>query len=57
VVNPIEPDDYDWENVRFFTDDLKRVDANGGHFVFENEEGHKLKLTKIKSKSFNYWAY
>jgi hypothetical protein len=49
--------DIDWENVRFFTEDLKRVDANGGHFMFENEEGAKLKLTKIKTKSFNYWAY
>lgn len=57
VYNPIETEDYDWENVRFFTEDLKRVDANGGHFLFENEEGNKLKLTKIKNKSFNYWAY
>lgn len=57
VFNPVEPDDFDWENVRFFTEDLKRVDANGGHFLFENEEGNKLKLTKIKNKSFNYWAY
>lgn len=50
-------DDFDWENVRFFTEDLKKVDANGGHFTFENEDGAKLKLTKIKTKSFNYWAY
>lgn len=57
VFNPIEPEDYDWENARFFTEDLKRVDANGGHFMFENEHGDKLKLTKIKNKSFNYWAF
>jgi hypothetical protein len=57
VFNPVEPDDFDWENVRFFTEDLKKVDANGGHFVFENEAGAKLKLTKIKNKAFNYWAY
>lgn len=57
VYDQIEPEEFDWENAKFFTEDLKKVDANSGQFVFENEEGAKIKLTKVRTKSFNYWAY
>ena len=40
------------------TDTLKAALAKkqGKHHL-ENEDGVKLKLTKVKAKNFNYWAY
>ena len=46
--------DWDWESVTFEPNQLKKIDDNGGKYVFV-ENGHTLVLTKVKEKTFNYW--
>ena len=49
-------DEYtDWESIKFTAIDLKKVDATAGKFVFENKEGAKLTLSKVKEKTYSYY--
>lgn len=48
-------DDADWKRAKFQQNDLQQVDAPNGRFVFMNVEGHKLLLTRIKEKAYNYF--
>ncbi len=48
---------WDWNNVRFTTNDLKQVDPVTSKFVFMNDIGNRLVLTKIKEKSWHYDAF
>jgi hypothetical protein len=50
-------DGYDWENVRFSNTDLKQVDPVTSKFVFMNDSGERLVLTKVKEKAFHYDAF
>ena len=50
-------DSYDWENVRFTNTDLKQVDPATNKFVFMNDSGERLVLTKVKEKTFHYDAF
>lgn len=50
-----EEEEWDWRGVRFTAQDLKQVDANSGKFVFMNETGARLVLTKVKEKGYRYW--
>ena len=45
----------DWETARFTHVDLKKIDPNNGKFMFVNDLGHKLTLSKVKEKSYNYY--
>jgi len=49
--------DFDWENVRFLGQDLKQVDAQNGKFVFMNEDGDRVVLSKIKERSYHWDAF
>ena len=49
--------DWDWESVRFTNNDLKQVDPATSKFVFMNETGARLALTKIKEKTWHYDAF
>ena len=49
--------DWNWESVRFTNTDLKQVDPATNKFVFMNDKGERLVLTKIKEKSFHFDAY
>jgi hypothetical protein len=49
--------DFDWESCRFSNEDLKQIDANSGKFVFINEMGDRVTLSKVKEKSFHYDAF
>ena len=46
---------WDWENTRFSSQDLKQVDPNSGKFVFLNDEGDRLVLTKIKERGYYHY--
>ena len=48
-------DDADWERASFQNNDLQQVDAPNGRFVFMNIKGHKLLLTRVKEKTYNYF--
>jgi hypothetical protein len=52
-----ETDDYDWENCRFENTDLTQVDSTNGKFIFINELGDKVILSKVKEKQFHYDAF
>ena len=50
-------DVWDWEQVRFTTNDLKQVDPATSKFIFMDDEGNRLVLTKIKEKTWHYDAF
>ncbi len=50
-------DVWDWESVRFNTNDLKQVDPQTNKFIFMNDDGNRLVLTKIKEKVWHYDAF
>ena len=39
----------------FEPNQLKKIDDNGGKYVFVAEGGNTLVLTKVKEKTYNYW--
>ena len=57
VVEDAGTDDesWDWESVRFSPSELKKIDANGTKYVFTNDKGTSLILTKVKAKGYSYW--
>jgi hypothetical protein len=56
-----EPDnkdsDWDWENCRFTNQDLKQVDSASGKFVFINEVGDRITLSKVKERGYHWDAF
>lgn len=46
---------WDWETIRFTPSDLKKIEANGGKFVFSNAAGESVILTKVKEQGYKYW--
>lgn len=49
-----EPD-YDWYSSRYTNDCLQHVEPEAGKFIFVNDEGDRLVLTRVKEKQFNYY--
>jgi len=56
-----EPDnkdsDWDWESCRFTNQDLKQVDSASGKFVFINEDGDRITLSKVKERGYHWDAF
>lgn len=55
-----EPDengnrDWDWETCRFTNSDLKQIDTAAGKFIFINEIGDRVTLSKVKEQNYRYW--
>jgi ATPase family associated with various cellular activities (AAA) len=50
-------EDWDWKNTRFTSNDLKQVDSKTNKFVFMNETGARLVLTKLQEKTWQYNAF
>lgn len=48
-------EDWDWESVRFTPAELKKIDAGGTKYVFTNDKGSSLILSKVKEQSYKYW--
>jgi hypothetical protein len=49
--------DFDWETIRFQNGDLKQVDAQNGKFVFMNEDGDRVVLSKVKERGYHWDAF
>ena len=49
-----EDGDWDWQRVKFSANDLKKVDTSANKFIFMNEKGARLVLTKQAEKVFDY---
>jgi SpoVK/Ycf46/Vps4 family AAA+-type ATPase len=49
--------DWEWQSVRFSNNDLKQVDPATNKFVFMNEDGARLVLTKVKERTWHYDAF
>ncbi len=49
--------DWDWETCRFSQEDLKQIDAATGKFIFINEFGDRVTLSKVKEKSYHWDAF
>jgi hypothetical protein len=49
--------DFDWECARFVGQDLKQVDSQTGKFVFMNEDGDRVSLTKVKERAYHWDAF
>lgn len=47
-------DNWDWKSARFDHGDLKQVDPISGKFVFINEAGNRVTLTRRKERNVNY---
>jgi len=56
--NPQDKDsDWDWENCRFTHQDLKQVDSAQGKFVFINEDGDRVTLSKVRERGYHWDAF
>jgi hypothetical protein len=51
----VNKDEWDWQGATFTTSDLKQVDPANNKFVFVNEDGERLVLTKVKEKTYRYY--
>jgi DNA polymerase III delta prime subunit len=47
--------DWEWESIKFNPSDIKKIDSQAGKFVFANQEGIQLVLSKIKEKTYNLY--
>ena len=50
-------DDGDWYNMRWVQQDLKKVEPTEGKFVFVNNAGDQLVLTRERETKYNYYAF
>lgn len=50
-----EDEEWDWESIRFTPAELKKIDGNGTKYIFTNDKGASLILTKVKEKTYTYW--
>ena len=49
--------DFDWESCQFGQEDLKQIDTATGKFIFINELGDRITLSKVREKSYHWDAF
>ena len=49
--------DFDWETCRFGQEDLKQIDTTSGKFIFINEYGDRITLSRIRERSYHWDAF
>ncbi len=49
--------DYDWETCRFSQEDLKQIDTTAGKFIFINDLGDRVTLSKVREKNYHWDAF
>ena len=47
--------EWNWESCQFHNTDLKQIDSAAGKFVFINDDGDRVTLSRIKEKTFQYY--
>jgi len=52
-----EDGDFDWERCNFVSTDLKEIDPNNGKFIFINDFGDKVVLSRVKEREFHFDAF
>ena len=50
-----EDNEWEWGDLRFTPQELKKIDSDGGKFIFVDDEGNALTLTKIVEKQTYYY--
>jgi|LauGreDrversion4_2_1035121.scaffolds.fasta_scaffold87405_4 hypothetical protein len=50
-----EEADWNWEETNFTPAEIQKIDPATGTFIFMNNEGVALTLTKVKEKTFQYY--
>lgn len=50
-----DDDEFEWGDLRFTPADLKKIDSDGGRFIFVDSDGNALTLTKIVEKQSYYY--
>ena len=48
-------EDWNYEHAYFAPSDLKKIEGDGNVYVFTNERGAKVVLTKVKEKTYSYY--
>jgi hypothetical protein len=48
-------EEWNWESCRFEQSDLKQIDSANGKFIFINEFGDRITLSRVKEKTFHYY--
>ena len=49
--------DWDWETCRFGNEDLKQIDTTAGKFIFINDLGDRVTLSRVREKSYHWDAF
>ena len=49
--------DYDWESCRFGQEDLKQIDTTSGKFIFINDLGDRVTLSRVRERSYHWDAF
>jgi hypothetical protein len=52
-----EDEDWDWECCNFENTDLKEIDPTSGKFIFINDFGDKVVLSRVKERKFHFDAF
>ena len=50
-----EDNEWDWGELRFTPAELKKIDSDGGKFIFVDGDGNSLTLTKIQEKTAYFY--
>jgi hypothetical protein len=49
--------DWDWETCRFGNEDLKQIDTTSGKFIFINDLGDRVTLSRVRERSYHWDAF
>jgi hypothetical protein len=47
--------DWNWSSITFEPSDIKKIDSQAGKFVFANNNGTQLVLSKVKERTYSYY--
>lgn len=49
--------DFDWESCSFSNEDLKQIDTTAGKFIFINDMGDRVTLSRVRERSYHWDAF
>lgn len=50
-------DEWDWESCKFGQEDLKQIDSTNGKFIFINDMGDRVTLSRVRERSYHWDAF
>ncbi len=57
AVDEVGNRDWDWETCRFGQEDLKQIDSTAGKFIFINDLGDRVTLSRVRERSYHWDAF